>query len=131
LKVLSLLSVTEIRSQPPEPETFNYEWADSTITMQKYFIGFLKPGPNRNHSEDEAAKIQEAHLAYLGNMYTDGYSSLTGLSESNDQILGFVVRNTATNEEAIAYADGDSAAKAGRLVVEAMPWWVAKGSHLR
>ncbi len=68
-------------AQTNEPETFEYTQADSTITMQKYFLVFLKKGPVRNQSEEEEKEIQKAHRAYLGKLYTDGFTSLTGPSE--------------------------------------------------
>lgn len=114
-----------------EPQTFTYNWADSTITMQKYFLVMLKKGPVRSQDSVTAAQIQAAHLEYLGKMYVDGHSSLTGPSEGNDEILGFVVYNTATAEEARQLAEGDPAVKSGRLIVDVIPWWVAKGLRLK
>jgi len=61
-------------------ETFDYvdEAIGDTIIMQKYFIAFLKRGPNRNQSEEEAVKLQEAHQAHLGKMYDLGYADISG-----------------------------------------------------
>ena len=40
-------------------ETFIYEWAGKEMTMQKYFIVFLKSGPERSQNAEEAARLQQ------------------------------------------------------------------------
>lgn len=118
-------------SKVSKPETFQMEWKDSTIVMQKYFVVFLKSGPERSQNEEEAAKIQKQHLAYLEKMAELGKTSITGPFGDDGEIRGIVVYNTATMGEARKLAEQDPAVKAGRLVVEVHPWWAAKGSTLR
>lgn len=114
-----------------QPETFTMEWADSTIVMQKYFVAFLKRGPERSQGEEAAARIQKEHLAHLAKLYEEGKTSLTGPFGDDGDIRGIVVFNTATIEEARELAGQDPAVKAGRLVIEIHPWWTAKGGKLR
>lgn len=114
-----------------KPETFEMVWEGEPVTMQKYFIIFLKDGPNRNQSEEEAKKIQAEHLAYLGGLFKKGFLNLNGPVGDDSEIAGISVYNTATLEEAIKLAESDPAVKAGRLVVEAHPWWLAKGSGVK
>jgi uncharacterized protein YciI len=113
------------------PETFEYNWEGTDYTMQKYFIVFLKEGPNRNQSEEEASKIQNAHLAYLADLYKKEIIVLNGPGGDGGVIKGFSLYAVATKEEAVALAGKDPAVKAGRLVVEALPWWLAKGSIVK
>lgn len=113
------------------PETFNYEWKGENFTMQKYFIVFLKGGPNRNQTEEEAAKLQNAHLAYLGALYEQGIINLNGPTDGKTDIRGFSVYNVPTIEMAKEYAGNDPMVKAGRLMVEIHPWWLAKGSGVK
>lgn len=113
------------------PETFEMEWEGESVTMQKYFIVFLKQGPNRDQSPEEAEKIQSGHLAYLGNLYKKGVLNLNGPVGDGGDIAGISVYSTATLEEAVKLAEADPAVKAGRLVVEAHPWWLAKGSSVK
>lgn len=113
------------------PETFEYEWAGEKFTMQKYFIVFLKNGPERSQPEEEAMKLQEAHLAYLGGLYEEGIINLNGPTGGKGDIRGFSVYNVATIEDALEFAENDPMVKAGRLVVEAHPWWLAKGSGVK
>ncbi len=114
-----------------KPETFTMEQGDTTYVMQKYFMVFLKSGPERSQSKEEAMEIQEKHLAYLQKMAEEGKTSITGPMGDDGEIRGIVIYNTATAEEARRLAEGDPAVKAGRLVVEVHPWWAAKGSALK
>ncbi len=110
------------------PETFIYEWAGEEMTMQKYFIVFLKSGPERSQNSEEAARLQQQHLQYLGNLYEKGIIVLNGPTGDEGKIRGFSVYSTATIEEAEDLASADPMVKAGRLEVEIKPWWLAKGS---
>lgn len=114
-----------------KPETFEMQQGDTTYVMQKYFMVFLKSGPERSQTEQEAMEIQEKHLAYLQKMAEEGKTSLTGPMGDDGEVRGIVVYNTATLKEARDLAEGDPAVQAGRLVVEVHPWWAAKGSTLK
>lgn len=114
-----------------QPETFEMQQGDTTYVMQKYFVAFLKAGPERSQSKEEAAEIQKKHLAHLESLAEAGKTSITGPFGDDGEIRGIVVFNTATKEEAKQLAEQDPAVKAGRLVVEIHPWWAAKGSTLK
>ena len=118
-------------AEEQKPETFKMEQGDTTYVMQKYFMVFLKSGPARSQTKEEAEKIQKKHLAYLQKMAEEGNTSITGPMGDAGEIRGIVIYNTATAEEARMLAEGDPAVKAGRLVVEVHPWWAAKGSKLK
>ena len=114
-------------------QIFDYydEKEQDTILMQQYFIAFLKRGPNREQNEEEAAKIQEAHLAHLGKMYELGYADISGPFGDDGDIRGITIYNVPTLQIADSLAKADPAVKAGRLVIEIHPWWAAKGFPLR
>ena len=130
LLALSLTGFSQ-EKEPQQPETFEMEWEGQPVTMQKYFVVFLKKGPNRNQPEEEAKKIQEQHLAYLGNLFKKGILNINGPMGDDGDIAGISVYSTATLEDALQFANADPAVKAGRLVVEAHPWWLAKGSSVK
>lgn len=125
-----MAKVTYAQDKDSGPETFDMVWEGQPVTMQKYFIIFLKQGPNRDQSPEEAEKIQAAHLAYLGGLYKKGILNLNGPVGDGGEIAGISVYSTNTLEEAVELAQADPAVKAGRLVVEAHPWWLAKGSSV-
>jgi uncharacterized protein YciI len=129
--LLPLSIIAQEADSVAQPETFEYEWAGEKMTMQKYFIVFLKSGPNRSQSEEEAMMLQEKHLAYLGGLYEQGIINLNGPSGGEGDIRGFSVYNVATIEQAREYAQNDPMVKTGRLVVEVHPWWLAKGSGVK
>lgn len=114
-------------------QVFDYydEKEQDTIIMQQYFIAFLKRGPNRSQSEEEANKLQEAHLAHLSKMYELGYADISGPFGDDGEIRGITIYNVPTLKMADSLANADPSVKAGRLVIEVHPWWAAKGFSLR
>lgn len=102
-----------------------------TVLMQQYFIAFLKRGPNRNQSDEEAINLQNAHLAHLGKMYELGHADISGPFGDDGDIRGITIYNTPTFELADSLANSDPMVKAGRLIIELHPWWAAKGFSLR
>ncbi|HCD52001.1 MAG TPA: hypothetical protein DEQ34_06115 [Balneolaceae bacterium] len=136
LLLTGILITTAVKAQDStttaQPETFDYVWEGTPVTMQKYFIVFLKSGPNRSQSEEEAAELQRQHLAYLGGLFKEGIINMNGPTDGgNSEIRGFSLYNVATKEQALEYASNDPMVKAGRLVVEVHPWWLAKGSGVK
>ena len=131
LLLLSIPSSAQDTTKTQAPETFEYVWEGQSFTMQKYFIVFLKRGPDQSQGEEKAAEIQAAHLSYLGDLYKKGIINLNGPTGGEGDIRGFSVYNVATIEEATKYANNDPAVKAGRLITEAHPWWLAKGSGVK
>ena len=107
------------------------EKTQDTIIMQQYFIAFLKRGENRSQSEEEANKLQAAHLAHLGKMYDLGYADISGPFGDDGDIRGITIYNVPTLQMADSLANADPMVKAGRLVIEVHPWWAAKGFPLR
>ncbi|NQX78185.1 hypothetical protein [Gilvibacter sp.] len=114
-------------------EIFDYvdEATGDTIIMQKYFMAFLKKGPNRDQPKAEADSLQALHMAHLGRMYELGYADLSGPFEDESDISGITVYNVPTLKMADSLANMDSMVKAGRLVIEIHPWWAGKGYPLR
>ena len=114
-------------------EVFDYvdEQTKDTIIMQKYFIAFLKAGPNRNQEATDLAQLQEQHLAHLTRMYELGFADLSGPFAENEMIKGITIYNTPTKKIADSLASLDPMVKAGRLQIEIHPWWAAKGYSLR
>ncbi|NER10120.1 Uncharacterized conserved protein YciI, contains a putative active-site phosphohistidine [Muriicola jejuensis] len=114
-------------------EIFDYidpKTAD-TVLMQQYFIAFLKKGPTRSKSKEEADSLQALHLEHLSRMYDLGYADISGPFGDDGEIRGITIYNTPTLEMADSLANSDPMVKAGRLVIEVHPWWAAKGFPLR
>lgn len=128
-------SITEIKKDLASKgyQTFDYidpETKD-TILMQQYFMAFLKSGPTRSQTKEEADSLQTLHLEHLQKMYNLGYADISGPFGDNGDIRGITIYNTPTIEMADSLANSDPMVKSGRLVIEMHPWWAAKGFSLR
>lgn len=112
-------------------ETFTYSEGDTTFTMKKYFMVFLKAGPERGQSPEESAEIQKNHLAHISWMADQGYVDIAGPFGDDGEVRGILVMRVPSKERAEELAAMDPAVKAGRLVMEIHPWWAAVGSSLK
>lgn len=128
-------SISEIKSELKEKgfQTFDYidEKTQDTVLMQQYFIAFLKRGPLRSQTKEEADSLQTLHLAHLGKMYELGYADISGPFGDDGDIRGITIYNVPTLKIADSLANSDPMVKAGRLIIEVHPWWAAKGFPLR
>ena len=113
-------------------ETFEMPEGEVTYIMKKYFIAFLKEGPKRDQTKEEADKIQAAHMAHLGKLADEKRACMIGpfSQDAETDIQGIIVFSVPDKEEAERLAAMDPAVQAGRLLIEVHPWWAAKGSKL-
>ncbi len=128
-------TISEIRQklQSQGFQIFDYvdEKTGDTVLMQQYYIAFLKSGPNRSQSPEEADSLQALHMAHLAKMYEKGYADISGPFGDDGQIRGITIYNVPTLRMADSLANADPMVQAGRLVIEVHPWWAAKGYPLR
>jgi uncharacterized protein YciI len=128
---LLLLTTSIVTFAQEEPKEFEVQEGDTSYIMKQYIMCFLKAGPNRNQSKEEAETIQAGHLAHLNALAETGKISLAGPFGDDGQLRGIVIYNVGTMEEAKQLAAEDPAVKAGRLEAEFHPWWGAKGTVLK
>ena len=112
-------------------EVFQMEDGDTTYLMKKYFMVLLLEGPHRDQGEEEAAKIQEAHLKHMSDLAAVDKINIAGPFDDDSSISGMVIYSVPTLEEATRLANQDPAVKAGRLKVKVHPFWAAVGSTLK
>lgn len=91
--------------------------------MKKYVMAFLKRGPNRDRSPEEAQALQKAHMDNIGRMAEAGQLILAGPFFDDGDIRGIYVFDVETIEEAQALTATDPAIQAGSLVMELHPWY--------
>jgi uncharacterized protein YciI len=121
----------ETEANPHEGfQTFEMKSGDSTILMKQYVMCFLKSGPERSQNKEEAAEIQKGHLAHLSKLGEDKKICMAGPFGDDTALRGIVIYNTPTVEEAEKLANEDPAVKAGRLIVELHPIWLAVGTEM-
>ncbi|MCB0503120.1 MAG: hypothetical protein KDD32_10570 [Bacteroidetes bacterium] len=91
--------------------------------MKKYVVAFLKAGPNRERSEEEAIALQKAHLDNIGRLAEEGKLVVAGPFLDEGELRGIYIFNVETMEEAKALTESDPAIQAGSLVMELKPWY--------
>ena len=112
-------------------ETFSMTEGDTTYLMKKYFMAFLKKGPNRDHSQEEAAVIQQGHMDHMNLMAENDQISIAGPFGDDGDTRGMIIFNVPTRVQVEELVSQDPAVIAGRLILEVRPWWAAKGSALK
>lgn len=112
-------------------QTFKMTEGDTTYVMKQYFFGLIKKGPIRNQDEETTASLQEAHLKYMGDLSEQGKINIAGPFGGDNDHQGIVIYNVPNFVEARELANGDPMVKVGRLVIEVLPLWAAKGSILK
>lgn len=104
---------------------------DQQFEMKKYYMVFLKKGPNQDTAKAKTAELMKAHLAHLTKMYEEGKMSLAGPLLIDHDIRGICVYHIDDMAEVRRLAESDPAVQAGRFVVEVLPWYSAKGMILK
>lgn len=95
--------------------------------MHSYVMAFLREGPNRNRSEEEANRLQAAHMANITRMAEAGDLVVAGPFMDEGELRGIYIFNVATIEEARKLTETDPAIQAGSLVMELHPWYGSAG----
>ena len=91
--------------------------------MKQYVMAFLKRGPNRDRSKEEAEKLQRAHMDNIGRLAEEGKLVLAGPFLKDGDLRGIYIFDVKTEEEAKILVETDPAIKAGSLVMELVPWY--------
>ena len=73
--------------------------------MKKYTMAFLKRGPNRDLTEEEANNLQRQHLDNIHKMAEDGTLLLAGPFLDDGDVRGIYIFNIESVEEAQKIAD--------------------------
>jgi uncharacterized protein YciI/thioredoxin-related protein len=111
-------------------DEFEIKIGEENYTMKKYFFCLLKKGPNRNQDSVASKMIQENHLAHLSKLGKQGVISIAGPFDGDNEYRGIIIFNVKTKEEAEKLEGEDPAVISGRLSMEILPVWLAKGSKL-
>ena len=100
------------------------------MELESYTFVLLKRGPRAaEYSDEELGRLQEQHLGHLAAMKERGAMLLAGpFSEQRDETMrGFCLYRTGL-EETRRLAESDPSVRAGRMAVEMMTWWTARGT---
>lgn len=114
--------VEEAENMDYDPELARELGADE-YGMKKYVMAFLKRGPNRDRSPEEAQQLQRAHMDNINRMAEAGQLILAGPFMDDGELRGIYIFDVETVEEAQALTETDPAIEAGSLVMELHPWY--------
>lgn len=91
--------------------------------MKSYVFAFLKKGPNRDRSEEDAARLQRAHLDNIKRLAKEGKLVLAGPFLDDGEIRGIYIFDVRSVEEAEEFTKTDPAIQEGSLEMELKPWY--------
>jgi uncharacterized protein YciI len=113
-----------------EPREFKYVEGDTTYLMKRYVFCLYLSGAERSQSEEEAARLQEAHLSHLASLETKGLQ-LAGPFGDDGEKRGVLLFDLESVAEANALIDQGPMVIHHRLDYECHPLWLAKGTTLK
>lgn len=127
LFIVSILFTGKIYAQ----DEFEMKDGDVTYIMKKYYMCLLKTGPNRTQDSVTAAEIQKGHMENISKLVKEGKLMIAGPFGGKGELRGIFILSVKSKEEAEMLCAEDPAVKSGRLTVEVLEWWSAKGSTLK
>jgi len=124
------LLFTIISLQAFSQKEFKMAQGDTTYTMKRYVFMLLNEGPKRDHDSATVAIIQEGHMKHINEMAKTGKLSIAGPFEDGGKHRGILIFNVDSISQALKMESTDPAIVSGRLEMQAIYWWAAKGSKL-
>ena len=91
--------------------------------MRKYVMAFLKKGPNRDRTKEEADSLQRAHMDNITRMAEAGKLVVAGPFFDDGEVRGIYIFAVESLAEAEALTNTDPAIKAGSLAMELREWY--------
>jgi len=113
-----------------EKYDYNIDTSVYSGEMKRYWLVFLKKGPNRNQDSVSAAKIQEAHLANINRLAKEGKIIMAGPMGTDGDLRGIFIMDCKDSSEVERFVKTDTAVITGRLKMEYYPWWSEKGKYI-
>lgn len=128
--LLSVILLTIIALNSYSQREFKMQDGDTTYVMKRYVFMLLNEGPTRNHDSITVAKIQEGHMNHINEMAKTGKLAMAGPFDNGGKHRGILIFDVDSISQAIRMESSDPAVLSGRLEMQAIYWWAAKGSKL-
>lgn len=109
---------------------FKMEEGDTTYVMKRYVFMLLNEGSNRSQDSATTATIQEGHMKHINDMANTGKLAIAGPFDNGGKFRGILIFDVDSISQAIRMESADPAVLSGRLEMQAIYWWAAKGSKL-
>ena len=125
----SVITALELEAKLLEKDKAGYdaelaaELGADQYGMASYVIAFLKRGPNRDMSDEEALELQTAHLNNIQRLADEGVLVVAGPFMGAGDMMGIYIFDVETIEEAQELTASDPAIKRGSLVMELHQWY--------
>jgi len=103
---------------------------DSGIVMKRYVFMLLNEGKKRDQDSVTLVKVQEGHMQHISEMAKTGKMIIAGPFDNGGKHRGILIFDVDSISQAIRMESTDPAVLAGRLEMEAIYWYAAKGSKL-
>jgi Uncharacterized protein conserved in bacteria len=130
LVLISVLSIISVKNSFAQRE-FKTKGGDTTYIMKRYVFMLLNEGSKRDQDSAAIAKIQEGHMAHINEMAKTGKLAVAGPFENGGKHRGILIFDVDSISEALQMESTDPAVVSGRLEMQAIYWWAAKGSKLQ
>jgi len=124
------LLVVSFSNEAFSQREFKMQEGDTTYVMKRYVFMLLNEGPKRDQDSVTSAKIQEGHMKHLNEMASTGKMVIAGPFEKGGKHKGILIFDVDSISQAIRMESTDPAVVSGRLEMQAIYWWAAKGSKL-
>lgn len=124
------LLFASVSSEVFSQREFKMQEGDTTYVMKRYVFMMLNEGPKRDQDSITSAKIQEGHMKHLNEMASTGKMVIAGPFEKGGKHKGILIFDVDSISQAIRMESTDPAIVSGRLEMQAIYWWAAKGSKL-
>jgi len=125
-----LIAILSMGSQAFSQREFKTGGPDTTYVMKRYVLMLLNEGPKRDQDSATAAKIQDGHMNHINEMAKTGKLAMAGPFEKGGKHRGILIFDVDSIAQAIKMESTDPAVTSGRLEMQAIYWWAAKGSKL-
>jgi uncharacterized protein len=133
--LLLILPLSQVASkEPATPEKTAQQPAAAPALppgMKQYWFVMLKKGPKRDHSPEEAKKVQAGHMANINAYAESGVLQIAGPFMDDGDWRGIFILDVPDRAAAEKMCNDDPAVKAGRLVCEIHPWLSQTGATLK
>jgi uncharacterized protein YciI len=119
---LALLQAGTAPGRQPAPQRMEEQ------QLVPYYLVLLKRAPAPPALSDaDANELQARHIAHLEKLEREGHGMAAGPFLDGTDLRGLTILRAASADEARALQEGDPAVKAGRLVVEVIPFLSPEG----
>jgi uncharacterized protein len=95
-----------------------------------YTLVLLWAGPDRDHDEAEADRLQREHLRHLFTLRNEGKLLLNGPVVDDSDLIGIGIFAGHDLEAVRTLAEADPSVQAGRMRVDVRPWFGIPGDSI-